>query len=61
MAIVRFVVEQRVRKLPWQWGTLRLLVCFWRSRGQLQRFELDFNRRDIDIDQIIKLAGLGRA
>lgn len=61
VAVVRFVMDQRARKLWWQRRAFRLLTSFgWRCGG-LQGLKFCFDSGDIGIDQIIEQAGLRRA
>ncbi|MNT38000.1 hypothetical protein D3C72_1741700 [compost metagenome] len=60
MAVVRFVVDQRTRKLRWQRRTLGLLAHFGRSRRRLQCLKFSFDSRDVGVDQVIEQAGLSR-
>lgn len=58
MAVVRFVMDQRARKLRRQRCALRLLAHFGFDYCRLQRFKLGFDCGNISIDQVIEQAGL---
>lgn len=58
VAVVRFVMDQRARKLWWQWTALRLLTHLGLDGCGLQRLKLRFNRGDIGVDQVVEQAGL---
>lgn len=58
MAVVRFVMDQRARKLRRQRCALRLLVHFGFDWYRLQRLKLGFDSGNISIDQVIEQAGL---
>ncbi|MNI30657.1 hypothetical protein D3C73_845100 [compost metagenome] len=58
MAVVRFVMDQRARKLRRQRCALRLLAHFGFDGCRLQRLKLGFDSGNISIDQIVEQAGL---
>ncbi|MNM65255.1 hypothetical protein D3C81_766870 [compost metagenome] len=61
VAVVRFVMDQRARKLRWQRCALGLLAQFGFDRCRLQRLKFGFDSGDIRIDQVVEQAGLIRA
>lgn len=61
VAVVRFVMDQRARKLRWQRCALGLLEHFGFDRCWLQRLKFGFDSGDIRIDQVVEQAGLIRA
>lgn len=60
VAVFRFVMDQRARKLRWQRSALGLLAHFGFERRGLQRFKLSFDGGDIGVDQVVEQAGLIR-
>ena len=61
VAVVRFVMDQRARKLRWQRCALGLLAHFGFDRCRLQRLKFGFDSGDIRIDQVVEQVGLIRA
>lgn len=60
VAVVRLVMDQRAWKLRWQRCALGLQPHFGFDRRGLQRFKLSFNGGDVNVDQVVKQAGLIR-
>lgn len=58
VGVVRFVMDQRTRKLWRQGRTLGLLLFLRRNGRYLQCLKLGLNRCNIGIDQVIQQAGL---
>ncbi len=61
VAVIRFVMDQRARKLRWQRCALGLLAHFGFDRYRLQRPKFGFDSSDIRIDQVVEQADLIRA
>jgi hypothetical protein len=54
VAVVRFVMDKRARKLRWQRCALGLLAHFGFDRCRLQRLKVGFDSGDIRIDQVVE-------